>query len=90
MSGEFDLGARDELAAELLAVVRDPATDVVVLDVGKTSFIDSEALSAVIIGMNEARAAGKPFRIIGATGVVHRVLDVAGLTDLIDDYHHGP
>jgi len=90
MSGEFDMGARDELTAALLAVVRNPATDVVVLDVEKATFIDSEALAAVIIGMNEARLAGKPFRIVGATGVVHRVLDVAGLLDLIDGRHYGP
>lgn len=90
MSGEFDLAARDELTAALLAVVRDPATDAVVLDVEKTSFIDSEALAAVIVGVNEARHAGKPFRIVGATGVVYRVLDVAGLLDLIDGHRHGP
>ena len=90
LAGEFDLAARDELTRALLNVVEDPATDQVVLDLTDTTFIDSEALAAVIIGVNAARGAGKPFRIVGATGVVHRVMDVAGLLDLIDDHHHGP
>lgn len=90
LAGEFDLAARDELTRALLNVAGDPATDQVVLDLTDTTFIDSEALGAVIVGVNAAREAGKPFRIVGATGVVHRVMDVAGLLDLIDDHHHGP
>jgi anti-anti-sigma factor len=88
MAGEFDLSARDELTNAILAVVADPATDTVIVDAEHTTFIDSEALAAVIIGMNAAREAGKPFRIAGATGIVRRVLEVAGLLELIDDQHH--
>jgi anti-sigma B factor antagonist len=90
LTGEFDLSARDELTSALLGVVEDPATETVVLDVSGTTFIDSEALAAIITGVIAARELGKPFRIAGATGVVQRVMDVAGLLDLIDNHHHGP
>ncbi|MFG1610372.1 STAS domain-containing protein [Actinoplanes sp. NPDC049265] len=90
LAGEFDLSARDELTSALLRVVTDPGTTTVVLDVSRTTFIDSEALAAVIIGVNAARDLGKRFEITGATGVVHRVMDVAGLLDLIDDHRHSP
>jgi anti-anti-sigma factor len=90
MAGEFDLSARDDLMSAMLAVVGDPATETVIVDVERATFIDSEALGALIVGVNAAREAGKPFRIVGATGVVHRVFEVAGLLDLINDHHHGP
>jgi anti-anti-sigma factor len=85
LTGEFDLSARDELTSALLSVVEHPATGTMVLDVSRVTFIDSEALAAIIIGVNAARGLGKPFKITGATGVVHRVMDVTGLLDLVKE-----
>lgn len=87
LAGEFDLGARAALTDAVLAAARDPHTGAVILDLTPATFIDSEALAAIIIGVNAARAAGKPFRIRGAAGVVHRVLNVAGILALTEDDH---
>ena len=86
LAGELDLSARDELTEAVLAAVADRTSDVVCLDLGATTFIDSEALAAIIIGVNAAREAGKRFRVDGATGVVRRVLDVAGIGYHLRDF----
>jgi anti-anti-sigma factor len=89
LAGEFDMDARAELAEAVLAAVADPAATAVTLDLARTTFLDSEALGAVITGMNAARAAGKPFLLINAGGSVRRVLDIAGVLELTGD-RHGP
>jgi anti-sigma B factor antagonist len=48
------------------------------------TFLDSEALGALIDGHNAARGAGAGFRVVHARGVVHRVLAVSGATELFD------
>ena len=90
LAGEFDLSARDELTDAVLAMAADPGHDELCLDLSATTFLDSEALAAIIQGALAAREAGKRFRIAGASGVVRRVLDMAGLLDLIDIDNYGP
>ena len=87
LAGEFDMDARAELTESVLAAVADPAATAVTLDLADTTFLDSEALGALITGMNAARAAGKPFSLINASGTVRRVLDVAGVLELSGDNH---
>jgi anti-sigma B factor antagonist len=77
LSGEFDIAARDDLRA---AIVRAVATGSgVTIDLGDTTFLDSEALSALIDGYHAARAAGVLFKLTGARGPVRRVLEVTGV-----------
>ena len=90
LAGEFDLSARDELTEAVLTMVADRTAGEVCLEISGVTFIDSEALAAIILGMNAARESGKPFQVDGARGVVRRVLDIAGLTDLIDSNNYRP
>ena len=87
LGGEFDMEARSELTGAVLAAVADPGADAVTLDLAGTTFLDSEALAGVITGMNAARAAGKPLRLVNAIGTVRRVLDIAGVLELSDGHN---
>jgi anti-anti-sigma factor len=79
VSGELDISARDELLAEILAAL--DRGDVVV-DLGEVSFLDSEALGALIEGYNAAQSRAAGFRVIQARGLVERVLTVSGALQL--------
>ncbi|SNY61723.1 STAS domain-containing protein [Paractinoplanes atraurantiacus] len=79
IDGELDINARDDLRAAILGAV--DRGDVVV-DLGGTTFLDSEALGALIDGYNAAVSGGTGFRVIKATGVVARVLGVSGAGEL--------
>jgi anti-sigma B factor antagonist len=79
IDGELDITARDELCDAIFAAV--DAGDVIV-DLEGTTFIDSEALGALIDGHNAACARGTGFRVVNARGLVARVLAVSGVLDL--------
>jgi anti-anti-sigma factor len=82
LAGDLDIDARDELRAAALAAV--PGSAGLVFDFGETTFLDSEAMAALIEGMNAARTAGISVRAVNARGIVHRVLDVAGVLEMFD------
>jgi anti-sigma B factor antagonist len=84
LSGEFDINARDEMRSTLLAAVQSAPTEVVI-DFGDAAFLDSEAMGALIEGLNAGREAGVPLRIVNARGIVYRVLEVSGVLALFND-----
>jgi anti-sigma B factor antagonist len=81
--GDFDINARDEMRAALLDAVRDAPAEVVI-DFDGTVFLDSEAMGALIEGLNAGREAGVSLRIVNAHGLVHRVLEVSGVLALFN------
>ena len=81
--GDFDINARDEMRTALLEAVRSAPAEVVV-DFDAAVFLDSEAMGALIEGLNAGREAGVPLRIVNAHGLVHRVLDVSGVLALLN------
>ena len=83
LSGDFDINARDEMRAALLEAVESGPAEVVV-DFDEAVFLDSEAMGALIEGLNAGREAGVPLRIVNAHGLVHRVLDVSGVLALFN------
>jgi len=83
LCGDFDINARDELCGALLEAVQAGPAEVVV-DFGKAVFLDSEAMGALIEGLNAGREAGVRLRIVNAHGIVHRVLEVSGVLALFD------
>ena len=83
LSGDFDINARDEMRTALLEAVRSAPAEVVV-DFDAAVFLDSEAMGALIEGLNAGREAGVPLRIVNAHGLVHRVLDVSGVLALFN------
>ena len=79
--GELDINARDDLRTAILDAL---ATGSVVVDLSDVTFIDSEALGALIDGYNAATSTGAEFRVINARGAVARVLSVSGSQELFD------
>jgi anti-sigma B factor antagonist len=84
LTGEFDITARDEVHAALVEAVGVAGPTGVVIDFDQAMFLDSEAMGALIEGLNAGRAAGVPLRIVNAHGLVHRVLDVSGVLALFN------
>ena len=79
ITGELDITARDDVHTAIRAAL--DAGDVVV-DLGAVTFIDSEALGALIDGYNDARSRSAGYRVTNANGVVDRVLRVSGALEL--------
>jgi anti-anti-sigma factor len=81
VSGELDINAREDLREALFAAV---AAGDVVVDLDEVTFLDSEALGAIIDGYNASRETGARFRVVNAHHVVDRVLTVSGASELFD------
>ncbi|MCO8273507.1 STAS domain-containing protein [Actinoplanes sp. TRM 88003] len=81
-TGELDINARDELHATIVEALSTSPR--VVVDLTDVTFIDSEALGALIDGYNAALASGTGFRVINAASAVARVLNVSGAQELFD------
>jgi anti-anti-sigma factor len=81
LDGELDINARDDLREALLLAIADGD---VVVDLEGVSFLDSEALGALIDGFNTSRERGVGFRVVNARDVVERVLSVSGAKELFD------
>ena len=78
-SGELDINARDDLYETIVAAL---AMGDVVVDLADVTFIDSEALGALIDGYNAATARDLEFRVVNPRGLVGRVLSVSGALEL--------
>ncbi|MEV6525831.1 STAS domain-containing protein [Longispora sp. NPDC051575] len=53
------------------------------VDVSQVVFIDSTSLGVLVAEWKKATAAGRVLRVVGATGLVHKVLSVTGLLDTL-------
>lgn len=73
-TGDIDLVSADGFRDALVAAAADGLP--VVVDLSAVTFLDAAGLSALVAGRI---AAGGRFRVVGATGVVRRVLEVTGL-----------
>ncbi len=78
-SGELDLAAVDELRSRLLPAVRPGAA--VVLDLQDVIFLDSSALSLVVVAERRLRATGGSLQLVHVVPEVLRVLRICGLAD---------
>jgi anti-anti-sigma factor len=79
ISGELDITARDDVRDAIVAAL---GSGDVVVDLAGVTFLDSEALGALIDGYNAARTLPAGFRVVNARGLVARVLAVSGARDL--------
>jgi anti-sigma B factor antagonist len=79
LSGEIDISNVDSLLQSL--VFFNGAS--VELDVSDLTFIDAAALGALIGVREKLRRQGCDLRVIGAQGIVRRVLELVGPADWI-------
>jgi anti-sigma B factor antagonist len=77
LTGEIDIGARDELLAVIERVIRLGAATLII-DMEGVTFLDSSGVSALIRGRRLADAAGVYYRIANPQPIVRRMLELTG------------
>jgi stage II sporulation protein AA (anti-sigma F factor antagonist) len=82
LEGELDLHGSDRLAVEVQQALREPV-ELLELDATRLTFADSAGLRAVLMARDEAESHGATFRIIAVSAPVGRVIEIAGLSDLL-------
>jgi anti-anti-sigma factor len=78
LGGECDAASLEALNAALTDAV-ERAADEIVVDLGKTTFLDSLALGALTAAAKRARAQGRRFRVIRPSPAILRTLEITGL-----------
>ncbi|MCM0677834.1 STAS domain-containing protein [Micromonospora phytophila] len=81
LAGECDLAARDELTSVLMAAVA--GANIVVVDMGGLTFLDSTGIHGLVTAHHAARRAGGRLYLVNATGMVANVLDITGVGELL-------
>jgi anti-anti-sigma factor len=81
LTGELDINARADVHDAIHESLDAGAADIVV-DLAAVTFIDSEALGALIDGYNACLARDVGFRVTNARGLVDRVLTISGAMEL--------
>lgn len=81
--GEHDMQTMVDLRERLDALAA--TTDLVVIDLTRTEFIDAAVMNMFVRLDKNMRAAGRHFRVqLGTLPVVERALEVTGLLDAMD------
>jgi anti-sigma B factor antagonist len=85
LGGELDLHGSERLTAEVQRVLSDEsgAVERVEIDARELTFADSAGLRAVLIARAEAHTTGVGFAVVGVSAPVERVIEMAGLTDVL-------
>ncbi|MGH9211576.1 MAG: STAS domain-containing protein [Acidimicrobiales bacterium] len=85
VGGELDLHGSERLTDEVKRVLTDAAgaLDRVEIDARELTFADSAGLRAVLLARDEAQTTGASFAVTGVTASVERVIEMAGLTDVL-------
>jgi anti-anti-sigma factor len=82
VGGEFDLAVVDEFLEWALPRVED--LEVIEIDLGAVSFIDSSGLGALVRVRNEAVAKGKTLSLVNPGHATLRLLELTGLQHAFD------
>jgi anti-anti-sigma factor len=86
VAGAVDLATVDELADAIAGAVADDTATSVLVDLAEVQLLDSAGISVLLKGRRQAQERGRPFRVIGARGMVAEVLRITGVYDhLVDD-----
>ncbi len=77
--GELDLSTSPELAAALASDGAKAST--VLLDLSAVTFLDSSAIGMLVASGTELASAGQRLQIGPRSVIVHRVLEITGLSE---------
>jgi anti-sigma B factor antagonist len=83
LSGEADLSTAEQLAAGLRAAAGHDS-GAVLLDGSGLRYCDLSAVRTMTAFAAELRSSGRHCRLVAASARVRRLLQLAGLTDLLD------
>lgn len=79
LTGELDMADADRVG-DVLVNAADSGTPKVRLRLSELKFADSSAIKAMLIGAKAADESGIAFELVNPRGLVHRLLEVTGLT----------
>jgi anti-anti-sigma factor len=82
VAGELD-AMTSPVLDDALAALAAKKIAAVIVDVREVSFVDSSGLMAILKGREMLHGLGGGLEVRGATGVVERVIDMTGLTELL-------
>ena len=80
--GEIDVSTVPKLRASLGHAIHLADVDIVVLDLADVTLLDASGIGLLIQCKQELNRAGKAFRVVGAHGIVARVLELTR----VDEY----
>ena len=83
LSGELDLASAPDLHACLEAILERGVRSVVI-DLDGVAFCDSTGISALVRGVNRARAGGRRLVLRRPRPGVRRVLEITGVTSVLE------
>jgi anti-sigma B factor antagonist len=82
LDGELDLHGAGLLDAELRRALDAPLSSIEI-DASGLEFVDSSGLRSIMLARSEAEAVGATFRVTSVSATVGRVIEIAGLSDLL-------
>jgi anti-sigma B factor antagonist len=85
-SGEVDAYSAPELRGELVAALAPPSATLLVVDLSRTTFLDSSALGALVGGLKRAREQDKRLVVVVPLGGVRRIFEITSLDRVFDLY----
>lgn len=80
--GELDLHGSGRFSAAVEQILTD-AVERLEIDATRLLFTDSAGLRAMLLARDEAQTRGMVFQVTGVTEPVERVIEVAGLSELL-------
>jgi anti-anti-sigma factor len=83
VAGELDLSGVDEVTAALDRFA-EQNVETVFMDASGVTFLDSSGLRALLTGSERLQARGAHLKIVNASAVVTRVLDMTGTRTLLE------
>ncbi|HEX6026950.1 MAG TPA: STAS domain-containing protein [Solirubrobacter sp.] len=83
-TGDLDMAAAFRLENELDALLAENDPEALVLDLGQVTFVDSAGIGALLSVREQAIRRGVELKIARVSSPVRRVLDLAGVGDLIN------
>jgi anti-anti-sigma factor len=84
LHGEADLASRTDFE-RLIADLLDSTAGSMVVDVGQMTYLESACLRVLLQARITAESGDRTLVVRGATGIVRRVIEIAGVAELLDD-----
>lgn len=83
VAGEIDMATSLNLEVVLLVTIETTTARRVMVDLADVTFIDATGVDALLAGREAARRCGVGFTVENARGIVLRVFNILGLTELL-------
>lgn len=82
LEGRFDFDTHREFRSTVEAVLQDPASTLVRIDLGGVDYLDSSALGMLLMLRDKASATNRKVALANSRGNVRQVLEIANFGKL--------